>query len=74
MTQIISALRCDTLGVTGHAEDRAMNIFLNCPWCEDEVAFMVDQDRDELVCSACSTSFDLAPDPAVTFALLYAAA
>ena len=51
-----------------------MTVHLICPWCQDEVAFEVDPDHDELVCSACSTSFEFAPDPAITFGLLYHAA
>ncbi len=65
---------CDTLGVTSHAHDAAMMISLTCPWCEDEVAFAVDEADDELVCSACNTRVAFAPDPATTFELLYAAA
>lgn len=51
-----------------------MNISLTCPWCEDEVAFTVAETDDELVCSACSTHIDFAPDPITTFELLYQAA
>ena len=51
-----------------------MNILLDCPWCEDEVLFEVDQAADELVCSACATRMAFAPDPATTFSLLYEAA
>ncbi|MGH2488299.1 MAG: hypothetical protein ACRDFR_01600 [Candidatus Limnocylindria bacterium] len=51
-----------------------MTVHLICPWCDDEVAFEVDRNSDELLCSACGTSFDFAPDPAVTYALLYEAA
>lgn len=51
-----------------------MTVHLICPWCADEVAFEVDHESDELLCSACGTSFDFAPDPAVTYALLYEAA
>jgi hypothetical protein len=64
----------DALDVTSHAHDPAMTVHLICPWCADEVAFEVDHDSDELLCSACGTSFDFAPDPAVTYALLYEAA
>jgi hypothetical protein len=65
---------CDGLDVTTHAQDRRMTVHLICPWCADEVAFEVEADSDELQCSACGTSFDFAPDPAVTYALLYEAA
>jgi hypothetical protein len=64
----------DALDVTTHAQDRRMTVHLICPWCADEVAFEVDHESDELLCSACGTSFDFAPDPVVTYALLYEAA
>lgn len=48
-----------------------MNILLDCAWCGDEVTFSVNETDDELVCSACNTRVAFAPDPAVTFALLY---
>lgn len=48
-----------------------MNILLGCAWCGDEVTFSVNETDDELVCSACNTRVAFAPDPAVTFALLY---
>jgi DNA-directed RNA polymerase subunit RPC12/RpoP len=68
------ALRgCDTQGVAWRAEDRVMTIQLSCPWCTDEVAFTIDEADEELVCSACSTRMDFAPDPGVTYELLYAA-
>ncbi len=51
-----------------------MMILLTCPWCEDEVAFAVDETNDELVCSACDTHVAFAPDPVKTFSLLYEAA
>ena len=50
---------------------RGMNILLDCAWCGDEVVFSVMETEDELVCSACNTRMDFAPDPAATFALLY---
>lgn len=65
---------CDGLDVTNHAHPAAMTVHLICPWCADEVAFEVEAGSDELLCSACGTSFDFAPDPAVTYALLYEAA
>jgi hypothetical protein len=65
---------CDALDVTSHAHPAGMTVHLICPWCADEVAFEVAHDSDELKCSACGTSFDFAPDPAVTYALLYEAA
>ncbi len=51
-----------------------MTIILNCPWCEDEVPFVVDETDDELVCSACNTHIAFAPDPGMTYSLLYEAA
>jgi hypothetical protein len=51
-----------------------MNIQLTCPWCQDELAFVVDESTDELVCNCCSTRMTFAPDPAVTYGLLYEAA
>lgn len=51
-----------------------MNILLDCAWCENEVAFTVDETGDELVCSACNGRTQFAPDPVTTFELLYAAA
>jgi hypothetical protein len=63
----------DTLGVAQRAQDRAMTIQLSCPWCTDEVAFTINEADEELVCSACSTRVDFAPDPGVTYELLYAA-
>jgi DNA-directed RNA polymerase subunit RPC12/RpoP len=61
----------DKQHVAIHAQDRAMNILLECAWCGDEVVFTVAQTDDELVCSACNTRMDFAPDPATTFGLLY---
>jgi hypothetical protein len=69
-----AASECDALDVTSHAHPAPMTVHLICPWCADEVAFEVAHDSDELQCSACGTSFDFAPDPAVTYALLYEAA
>jgi hypothetical protein len=51
-----------------------MNIQLTCPWCQDEVAFVVDESADELVCGACATRMAFAPDPVTTYGLLYEAA
>jgi hypothetical protein len=65
---------CDGLDVANHAQAAGMTVHLICPWCADEVAFEVEANSDELQCSACGTSFDFAPDPAVTYALLYEAA
>ena len=48
-----------------------MMIQLTCPWCQDEVAFEVDETRDELVCTSCSTRTEFAPDPVTTYGLLY---
>ena len=72
-----------SIGPTGHrriatrklsqraATIGGMNILLDCAWCGDEVVFSVMETEDELVCSACNTRMDFAPDPAATFALLY---
>lgn len=51
-----------------------MNILLDCSWCGDEVVFTVHEADDELVCSACNTRAAFAPDPSITFSLLYGAA
>jgi hypothetical protein len=51
-----------------------MTIQMLCPWCEDEVAFTVDEASDELTCDACHTRMAFAPDPATTYDLLYAPA
>ena len=51
-----------------------MTIQLDCPWCQDEVTFTVNETDDQLVCSNCSTRMDFAPDPGVTYDLLYAVA
>ena len=48
-----------------------MNILLDCAWCGDEVVFSIDEADDELICSACNIRTPFAPDPAITFALLY---
>jgi uncharacterized membrane protein len=48
-----------------------MNIPLDCAWCGDQAVFSVHETDDELVCSACNTHMAFAPDPNVTFALLY---
>lgn len=48
-----------------------MTVQLTCPWCQDEADFVVRESTDELVCSACSIRLDFAPDPAITFGLLY---
>jgi hypothetical protein len=53
---------------------RGMIVQLMCTWCQDEVSFEVDATADELVCSACGTRTEFAPDPATTFELLYQAA
>jgi hypothetical protein len=50
-----------------------MDIQLDCPSCYDEVTFSVDLAEEELVCTACNTRMDLAPDPITTFELLYGA-
>jgi hypothetical protein len=48
-----------------------MTVQLSCPWCEEELAFEVDEARDELICSGCSMRTAFAPDPATTYGLLY---
>jgi hypothetical protein len=63
----------DTQGVAQPAQDGPMTIQLSCPWCTDEVAFTIDEADEELVCSACAMRMDFAPDPGVTYELLYAA-
>jgi hypothetical protein len=66
--------RRDSQGVTQAAHDADMNIQLACPWCTDEVTFTINETDDELVCSSCSTRMDFAPDPGVTYELLYTSA
>ena len=51
-----------------------MNILLDCAWCGDEVVFSIDESHDELVCSACNAHTAFAPDPSITYGLLYEAA
>jgi hypothetical protein len=63
----------DTRGVTTTTHHLRMNLLLECPWCEDVVAFSVDLADEELICTACNTRMDLAPDPLTTFDLLYGA-
>jgi DNA-directed RNA polymerase subunit RPC12/RpoP len=48
-----------------------MTIQLDCPWCQDEVTFTINETDDELVCAACSTRMAFAPDSAITYGLLY---
>jgi DNA-directed RNA polymerase subunit RPC12/RpoP len=64
----------DSLGVAERSHHAGMTIQLTCPWCEDEVLFEIDEDSDELACTACGTRVEFAPDPVATFSLLYAAA
>jgi len=64
----------DTLGVARPVDDHRMTIQLDCPWCQNEVAFEVDETADELVCTACRIRTEFAPDPAATYSLLYEAA
>jgi hypothetical protein len=64
----------DRQGVARRAQDGAMTIQLSCPWCTDEVTFAIDESDEELVCSSCSMRMDFAPDPGVTYELLYASA
>jgi hypothetical protein len=51
-----------------------MTIQLACPWCTEEVTFTINETDDELVCSGCAMRIDFAPDPGVTYQLLYAPA
>lgn len=51
-----------------------MTIQLSCPWCTDEVTFTINESDDELVCGSCSIRMDFAPDPGVTYQLLYSSA
>jgi hypothetical protein len=48
-----------------------MNIQLSCPWCQDDVAFTLNERDDEMTCESCGVQFALAPDPVTTFNLLY---
>lgn len=48
-----------------------MTIQLDCPWCEDEVAFTVDEAADDLTCNGCDIRMTFAPDPVTTYSLLY---
>jgi DNA-directed RNA polymerase subunit RPC12/RpoP len=48
-----------------------MNILLDCAWCGDERVFSVDEADDELACGACNARVPFAPDPSITFTLLY---
>ena len=50
---------------------RRMTIQLSCPLCEDEVTCEVDESADELVCGGCAARVAFAPDPAITYGLLY---
>jgi hypothetical protein len=50
---------------------RRMTIQLSCPLCQDEVTWEVDESADELVCGGCAARVALAPDPAITYGLLY---
>src|SRR5437016_14280919 len=69
-----SACDRDTQGVARPVDDRRMTIQLDCPWCQDEVAFEVDETADELSCTACGIRTEFAPDPVATYSLLYEAA
>ena len=69
-----SACDRDTQGVARPVDDRRMTIQLDCPWCQDEVAFEVDETADELACTACGIRTEFAPDPVATYSLLYEAA
>jgi hypothetical protein len=64
----------DRQGVARVAHAALMTIQIACPWCEEELAFAVDESSDELVCSGCAMRMQFAPDPQVTYSLLYATA
>jgi hypothetical protein len=51
-----------------------MTIQLACPWCDDELTFAIDESSDELVCCGCGMRMQFAPDPEITYQLLYATA
>lgn len=61
----------DTQDVATADQHRAMNILLDCPCCQEEVLFEVDQTDEDLVCHGCNTRMAFAPDPVTTFSLLY---
>ena len=67
-------LHRDSRGVTTLDQPVRMNIQLTCPWCLDDADFALDEAEEELVCGACATRMTFAPDPVVTFGLLYEAA
>ena len=50
---------------------RRMTIQLSCPLCQDEVTWEVDESADELVCGGCAIRVAFAPDPTITYSLLY---
>jgi transcription elongation factor Elf1 len=50
---------------------RRMTIQLSCPLCQDEVICEVDESADELVCGDCGARVAFAPDPVITYGLLY---
>ena len=64
----------DSQGVAHRFQDRRMTIQLACPWCTEEVTFTIDETDAELVCGGCAMRIDFAPDPGVTYELLYASA
>jgi hypothetical protein len=64
----------DRLDVARRAQDRRMNFQMACPWCLNDVDFLLDEADEELVCSGCATRIAFAPDPVVTLGLLYEAA
>ena len=66
------ASRIATVEVSrGTLSMRRMTIQLSCPLCQDEVTWEVDESADELVCGGCATRVAFAPDPAITYGLLY---
>ncbi len=50
---------------------RRMTIQLSCPLCQDEVTWEVDESADELVCWRLRHRVAFAPDPTITYGLLY---
>ena len=68
----LHATRIATVEVSrGTLSMRRMTIQVSCPLCQDEVTWEVDESADELVCGGCATRVAFAPDPAITYGLLY---
>ncbi len=72
MAKRADASRIATVEVSrGTLSMRRMTIQLSCPLCQDEVTCEVDESADELVCGGCAARVAFAPDPAITYGLLY---